>query len=132
MSDPVEVMVLDDEAIVCERLKEHFERIGISVEAFTESRKALDRLAEKRFHVLVTDLRMKPPDGLDVMHFVRQQGKGTQVIVITGYSSIEAAREAEYSGVFGFIDKPFRMENLTKLVKKAALKARRFDKASEK
>jgi DNA-binding NtrC family response regulator len=131
MSDPVEVMVLDDEAIVCERLKEHFERIGISVEIFTESRKALDRLAQKRFDVVVTDLRMQPPDGLDVMHFVRQQRQGTQVIVITGYSSIEAAREAEYSGVFGFIDKPFRMETLAKLVKKAASKARRFDKASE-
>jgi DNA-binding NtrC family response regulator len=132
MSDPVEVMVLDDEAIVCERFKEHLEKIGISVEAFTESQKALDRLAQKRFDVVVTDLRMKSPDGLDVMHFVRRQGRGTEVIVITGYSSIEAAREAEYSGVFGFIDKPFRMETLTKLVKKAALKARRFEKASEK
>jgi DNA-binding NarL/FixJ family response regulator len=50
-------MVLDDEAIVCERLKEHFEKIGISVEAFTESRKALHRLAQKQFDVLVTDLR---------------------------------------------------------------------------
>ena len=118
-------MVLDDETVVCERLKEHLEKNDFSVETFTDSQTALKRLAEKRFDVLVTDLKMKGPNGLDVMHFVRRQGRGTQVIIITGYSSIEAAREAEYSDVFGFLDKPFQMKTLTKLVKKAAAKSGR-------
>jgi DNA-binding NtrC family response regulator len=126
MGNRSEVLVLDDETIVCERLKDHLEKNEFSVETFTDSQSAIDRLAEKRFDVLVTDLKMKGPNGLDVMHFVRRQDQGTQVIIITGYSSLEAAREAEYSGVFGFLDKPFRMETLTKLVKKAAAKSDRI------
>jgi DNA-binding NtrC family response regulator len=126
MSDPIRVLVLDDEPIVGERLKEHFEKQGMSVEVFTESQAAIECLGRKRFDVVVTDLKMKGPDGLEVMHFVRRQGLGTQVIIITGYSSIEAALEAEYSGVFEFVDKPFQMETITKLVQKAAAKARKL------
>ena len=131
MSSQYEVMVLDDEPIVCERLKEYFEQNNLSVETFAESQTAVNRLAQKRFDVVVTDLKIKSPDGLDVLHFVRQQQKGTQVIIITAYSSIEAAREAEYSGVFGFVDKPFRMDMLVKLVKKAGAKARKLGKVTE-
>ena len=128
MSKQSEVLVLDDEAIVCDRLKEYLERDNFIVEVFTDSQAAINRLAEKRFDVLVTDLKMKGPNGLDVMHFVRRKEEGTQVIIITGYSSMEAAREAEYSGVFEFLDKPFQMETLAKLVKKAAAKSVRLQK----
>jgi len=130
MSDQFEVMVLDDESIVCERLKEYFETNGLLVETFTVSQDAVDRLAQKRFDVVVTDLKMKSPNGLDVLHFIRQRQQGTQVIIITAYSSMEAVRESEYSGVFEFVDKPFQMDMLTKLVKKAAVKARKLMKAS--
>jgi DNA-binding NtrC family response regulator len=126
MNDQFDVMVLDDEPIVCERLKKYFEKNGLQVETFTVSQEAVNRLAQKRFDVVVTDLKMRSPNGLDVFHFVRQQQQGTQVIIITAYSSIEAAREAEYSGVFEFVDKPFQMDTLTKLVKKAANKARKL------
>jgi DNA-binding NtrC family response regulator len=130
MSGQFEVMVLDDEPIVCERLKEYFKKNDLLVETFTVSQEAVDRLAQKRFDVVVTDLKMRGPNGLDVLHFVRQQQQGTQVIIITAYSSIEAAREAEYSGVFEFVDKPLHMDMLTKLVKKAANKARKLGKES--
>jgi DNA-binding NtrC family response regulator len=132
MNNRAEVLVLDDEVIVCDRLKEFLEKSDFSVETFTDSRAAMERLAEKRFDVLVTDLKMKGPNGLDVMQFVHRQGQGTQVIIITGYSSMEAVREAEYSGVFGFLDKPFQMGALAKLVKKAAAKSGRVQKALEK
>lgn len=125
MSDRIEVLVLDDEPIVCERLKEHLEKDDLAVEIFTESQKAIDRLAEKTFDVVVTDLKMKGPTGIDVMHFVRDQEKGTQVIIITGYASMDAARDAEYSGTFDFITKPFQLTAVSAMVKKAAKKARR-------
>jgi DNA-binding NtrC family response regulator len=123
MDDQAEVLVLDDESIVCERLKEHLEKEGFRVETFTDSESALARLAAKRFDVVVTDLKMKGPGGLDVMHTVRDSARGTQVILITCYASMEAAREAEYGGVFEFVLKPFQLDHLTKLVRKAAKKA---------
>jgi DNA-binding NtrC family response regulator len=59
MKNRAEVLVLDDEAIVCERLKAHLETNGFQVETFTESRQAMQRLTEKTFDVVVTDLKME-------------------------------------------------------------------------
>ncbi|MGD8321069.1 MAG: response regulator [Gemmatimonadota bacterium] len=126
MSSPAEILVLDDEPLVCARLKEHMEKRSHHVEVFTESRKAVERLKEKRFDVVVTDLKMEGPDGLEVLRFVRDRDQGTQVIVITGYGSMDAAREAEYSGAFDFIAKPFSAKTLETAVKKAARRARRL------
>jgi len=129
MTNRTEVLVLDDEAIVCKRLKEYLEKSNVHVEAFTKSQEAIDRLAGKTFDVVITDLKMEgPTTGLDVLHFVRSHTQGTQVIVITGYATMEAAREAEYTGVYDFITKPFRMERIEKMVKKAARKARRLQR----
>jgi DNA-binding NtrC family response regulator len=126
MSTPTEVLVLDDEPLVCERLKEHLERKKYRVEVFTESQKAVDRLSEKRFDVVITDLKMEGPNGLEVLRFVRDRNFGTQVIIITGYGSMDSAREAEYSGAFEFVHKPFRAETLESTVRKAARTARKL------
>ena len=124
MDKMIEVLVLDDEPIVCERLKDYLEKKGISVEIFTESQKAVERLKEKTFDVLITDVKMQAPTGIDVLTIVKKESYKTEVIVITGYSSIETLREAEYIGAFKFIAKPFQMSDIYQLVKKAAKKAR--------
>ena len=118
------VMVVDDETIVCDRLKEHLEKAGATVETFTESAKALESLDTMRYDVVVTDLKMAGPTGLDVLHNVKERGLSTQVIIITGYGSFEAAREAEAVGAFDFLCKPLSMKELTKKVKRAAKKAK--------
>jgi pyruvate,water dikinase len=126
MKNSQKVLVLDDEEIVCERVKGYLEKNGYQVETFTESSPAMERLQQERFDVVVTDLKMKGPTGLDVLHFVRRQGQGTQVIMITGYATMDASREAEYGDVFDFICKPFQMDDLGTAVKKAAKKARKL------
>ena len=123
MQTDLDVMVLDDESTVCERLREFLEKSGMNVETFVDSRAAVERLSHKRFHVVVTDLKMAGPTGLDVLLAVRDQNLSTQVIIITGYRTFEAARTAEYVGAYAFLDKPFRLEALRDLVKKAAKRA---------
>ena len=123
MPTDIDVMVLDDEPTVCERLKDFFEKDGMKVETFTESSKAVERLAQQRFHVVVTDLKMKGPTGIDVLVAVKNQNLPTEVIVITGYRTMDATRAAECVGAYAFLDKPFRLEQLRDLVKKAAKKA---------
>jgi len=124
MASEIEIMVLDDEPTVCERLQEFFTKKGLAVETYGDSQAAINRLAEKRFDVVITDLKMKGPTGLDVLMFVKQQSLPTQVIIITGYATMEAARGAEAVGAFDFINKPFRLNDMHSLVKKAAKKAR--------
>jgi len=113
------VLVLDDEPIVGERLKPVLEKKGFRVETFTESQKALERLNEKRFHILVTDLKMNGPSGMDILRYLRDHHSDTQAIVITGYATIERAREAQYLNA-QFVPKPFKLEQIVKLVAKAA------------
>ena len=123
--DATSVLVVDDEQIVCDRLKDHLEGRGFLVDTFTESARALQALESRRYHVVVTDLKMAGPTGLDVLQNVRSRGYATQVIVITGYASMEAAREAEAVGAYDFLCKPFEMKDLVKRIKSAAKRAKR-------
>ena len=114
------VAILDDEPIVCERLQPALEKVGFEVETFTESQRLLDRIETQRFDVLVTDLKMRKPDGLEVMHRVLELHPDTKVIIITGYATVDTATEAIKSGAVDFIAKPFRIRDLRDLVVKAA------------
>lgn len=125
MDKKIEVLLLDDEPIVCERLQDYLEKREMSVETYFESPKAIDRLNEKSFDVVIADLRMEGPTGIDVLNVVKKGSDKSEVIIITGYGSFESFREAELGGVFEFICKPFKMEDIYKLVKKAARKARK-------
>jgi CheY-like chemotaxis protein len=124
----VEVLVVDDESIVCERLTDYLENEGYLVETLGDSQQAIDRLSQKPFDVVITDLKMKGPTGLDIVHFIRRQEQHTQMIIITGYATIEAARDAEYCEVVDFIHKPFQLDQLGATVRKAAKKAARLRK----
>ncbi|MCW8802854.1 MAG: response regulator [Ignavibacteriaceae bacterium] len=122
MQENFEVLVLDDEIIVGERIQNYFERRGIPVEIFTESQKAIDRLKEKTFEVIISDIWMQGPSGIDVLTAVKKEGYKSEVILITGYSMLETYRQAEYIGAYDFIAKPFQMTEIYNLVKKAAKK----------
>ncbi|MEW5763502.1 MAG: response regulator [Acidobacteriota bacterium] len=114
------VMVLDDEPIVGERLKPALEKEGFEVEVFTDSERAVQRLAESPFHVLVTDLKMRGPSGMDVLRYVKETAPSTAVIVITGYATIETHHEAEAWGAAKFVPKPFKIQEIARLVREAA------------
>jgi len=112
------VLVLDDEPIVGDRLKPALEKIGFYVEAFTESQAAVQRLAEESFDVLVTDLKMQKPDGLEVMDFVRRHSPATKVVIITGFATVDTAVETMKGGAVDFIAKPFKIRDLCNLIVK--------------
>jgi DNA-binding NtrC family response regulator len=114
----IEICVVDDEPIVCNRLKPMLEKSGCRVEIFTDSKASLDRLSEKKFDILITDLKMKPPDGLELLHFTRNTYPETRVIIITGFATIETARDALKGGAVDFIAKPFHMSQLRDLILK--------------
>ena len=120
MKPPFCVLIIDDEKIVCERLSLELERSGLEVEAFTDSAQALQRMASKRFDLVITDIKMRGPDGIEVMHFVTEQHPSTRVIVITGFATVETAREVLKGGAVDFIPKPFKMSYLRELVLRLA------------
>jgi len=112
------ILVLDDEPIVGDRLKPALEKLGFEVEAFTDSQAAVQRIVEASFDVLVTDLKMQKPDGLEVMDFVKQQSPATKVVIITGFATADTARETMKGGAVDFIAKPFKIRELCDLIVK--------------
>ena len=120
MAEGLEVLLLDDEPIVGKRLKPALGKIGCNVEVFEDPKKALERIDQKEFDIVVTDIRMDDVDGLQVLEHVRQSSERTKVIMITGYAMMAVAREAMEKGAFDFIAKPFKPNDLRKIIAKAA------------
>jgi DNA-binding NtrC family response regulator len=120
MHDNLTVMLVDDEEIVCKRLKTALEQDGYAVDVFQDGAAAIDRLKEKQYDIVVSDIRMDEVDGLDVLRAVRKSSPRTKIIMITGYATAEVAREAQAKGAFAFIAKPFRPRDLRELLEKAA------------
>ena len=120
MSDQLQVLLLDDEPIVGKRLKPALAKIGCDVEVFQEPKKALERIREKEFDIVVTDIRMDEVDGMQVLENVISKSPRTRVIMITGYAMMSLAREAMDKGAFDFISKPFQPDDLRKVIAKAA------------
>ena len=120
MSDPaIQIMVLDDEEIVGKRLKTALEKSNYEVEAFHNSQEAVARIAEKEFDIVVTDVRMEGIGGMEVLEHVLERSARTKVILITGYATVEVAREALTRGAFDFIAKPFKPDTLREVILKA-------------
>jgi DNA-binding NtrC family response regulator len=113
------ICILDDEPIVGDRLKPELELDGYEVEAFIDSASALDRVNEKCFDIFITDLKMEGVDGMGFLKRVKEKCPGSEVIVITGYGTLESAREALIKGAYDFITKPFRIGEIRAAVKKA-------------
>lgn len=113
------LLVVDDEPIVGKRLKQVFDKIGFAIETYTDSAAALAAMAEKPFDIVVTDLKMEGIDGIEVLKRVRAMNPNTRVIIITGYASPDTAELAEQEGVFAFLAKPFRLDELKQVIYRA-------------
>jgi DNA-binding NtrC family response regulator len=120
MKPDFRILVIDDEKIVCDRLSMELEREGFEVEAYTESEQALQRIEAQHFDLVITDIKMRGPNGIEVMNFVRENHPSAKVIVITGFATVETAREVLMGGAVDFIPKPFKMSKLRELVLRLA------------
>ena len=128
MANKSTVCILDDEPIVGDRLKPEMEDDGYEVEVFTDSSSAIQRLAERCFDIFITDLKMEGVDGMGFLEKVKEYCPRSEVIIITGYATIETARESFVRGAYDFIAKPFRIGEIRDAVKKARRRARKNNK----
>ena len=120
MERQIRILVVDDEEIVGKRLLLALKSTGYEVETFVDPRAALARLAQQEFDIVVTDVRMKDVDGIQILEAVTKQSPRTKVVLITAYATIEVAREAVAKGVFDFIPKPFKVSEFLEVIAKAA------------
>jgi DNA-binding NtrC family response regulator len=120
MENKVQVLILDDEPIVGKRLAPALAKLGCEVESYEDPKKALERIEAKTFDIVVTDIRMEEIDGIEILEKVKEKSDHTKVIMITGYATVEVAREALGKGAFDFIAKPFKPNDLREVIVRAA------------
>lgn len=120
----IRIMVLDDEPIVCKRLKPALEKQGYEVDTFTQSSEAMEQIKQVEYDIIITDLKMKGIDGMQLLGLAKRRSPKTEVIVITGFATMETAKESFHRGVFDFIAKPFKLSEIQEVVSRAEAKIR--------
>lgn len=120
MKNKLNVLLVDDEKIVGNRLKPALVKVGCEVEVFEDPKIALKRIGEKEFDIVVTDIMMEGINGIQILEAALKKADRTKVIVITGYANVTLAREAMDKGAFDIIEKPFRPSDLRTVVASAA------------
>jgi DNA-binding response OmpR family regulator len=113
------ILVVDDEENVCQSVKKILSRKGYAVEDAIDVEKAVKKINETAFDLVITDLMMPNTNGMELLHIIRDNYPELEVIMITGYASIESAVEATKLGAAGYLPKPFTPAELTELTEKA-------------
>lgn len=125
MEQDLRILVLDDEEIVCARLKPALEKAGYVVETFTDSRLAKEAIERREFDIVVTDLKMAHIDGMELFRLAKERRPETEVIIISGFATVDVTRTAMRAGARDVIAKPFRINELKDLINQIADEIRR-------
>ncbi len=121
------ILIVDDAVATLEVLQRTLTAAGYQVFTAPSVAGALEILENTTLELVITDLKMPKVSGLDLVRHVRENFKDTEVVMITGYPSIEGAVNAIKTGAEDFLAKPFTSEELLTVVQRALdkLKARR-------
>lgn len=114
---PFRILIADDEATLREDMAASLTRHGHEVIAVADGAGAMERLQKEEFHLLITDVRMPPPDGIALLRWVKRERPQTEVLVLTGQRELledpGSAREAIREGAFDYLSKPVSAFDLT-------------------
>ncbi len=121
---PSLVLVVDDEPIARKNLAHVLGRMGCQVSQADDGRQALAELEKNEFDLVLTDLMMEGVDGLAVLKRTKELWPDTEVLVVTGYPTVETAVEAMRRGAYHYLAKPYQIEEARLLVQKALEKRR--------
>jgi len=114
------ILIVDDDPVTCELLCEVFEREGFASRAAQSGEGALSALDGEHPDVIVSDIRMKTRvDGLALLDHVRRSLPATPVILMTAFGSIDTAIRAVKDGAFDYVSKPFDIDMLVAVVRRA-------------
>ncbi|TCV90509.1 DNA-binding NtrC family response regulator [Sulfurirhabdus autotrophica] len=124
MTTPGTLLIVDDEKAALKNLEHIMKKEGYEVTTTQSGPNALTLLDTQNFDVVLTDLRMEKVDGMQILQKCRAISRNTEVIMITGFATLESAVDAMKYGAFHYISKPFRLDEVRKVVAEAIEKVR--------
>ncbi len=119
------LLIVDDESALMTALCNTLETEGYTTTGFTSARQALEKLRERQFDLLLTDLMMPEMDGIALLRAAQEIDRDLAGIVMTGHGTIDTAVRALRDGALDYVLKPFRLDNLLTVLTRA-LETRRL------
>jgi DNA-binding NtrC family response regulator len=113
------IVLIDDEPRMLSLLNTILKAEGYSVTSVQDGTKVPDLLNTETFDLMITDIRMAPINGLELLKIARQVRPAMPVIILTAYGSVETAIEAMKLGSFDYVTKPFKMDELLITIQRA-------------
>jgi len=113
------ILVVDDEKVIHESCGRILREEGYEVETALSGEEALQKLKERQYDLVLTDIRMPGMDGIETLEKMKEKIPDITVVMFTGYSSVETARGSMKLGAFDYLPKPFTPEELLAVVKRA-------------
>ena len=115
----VRILVVDDEAMMADSLKQNLVEEGYTVDTALTGADAIELFDRGGHHVAICDVQLPDMDGLEVLRHIKDAQPATEVIVMTGFGTVQRAIEATKAGAFWFLEKPFEFEVLLPLIERA-------------
>jgi two-component system nitrogen regulation response regulator GlnG len=125
------VWIVDDDRSIRWVFEKALTREGIAFKAFASAQEAIDELEVSSPQVLVSDIRMPGPSGLDLLQTVKKRYPALPVIIMTAYSDLESAVAAFQGGAFEYLPKPFDVDQAVELIRRALEESMREEQAAE-
>jgi DNA-binding NtrC family response regulator len=113
------ILIVEDELIARENLDHVLRKEGYDTVAVDGGMEAFKELEKGEFDLVMTDLRMQQVDGLQVLERTKELYPDTEVVMITGYATVSSAVEAMQKGAYHYLAKPYNIEEMRILVRKA-------------
>jgi len=116
------ILVIDDEAIIREGLRQTLALEGYQVELAANGRVGIEKLQKGNFSVVISDLKMPIMSGIEVLKTIQVLQPNVPVIIITGFATVDSAVDAMKNGAFEYLTKPFLPDQILEKVKSAVQK----------
>ena len=114
MNEKANILIVDDEEVVRRSHLRSLASAGCNAQAAEDGDEALRVMEQNSFDVILLDLRMPGLDGMDVLKTIKERWPDSEVVVITGYPTIESAKESVRLGAFNYLAKPVGPDDVIK------------------
>lgn len=119
MSNETRILIVDDDEVVRWSYMRSLENISRNVKATRDGEEALHTMEQSPFDVVLLDLRMPGQDGLSVLRTIKQKWPESEVVIITGYPTVDSAKEAVRLGAHDYVAKPVGPQDVIKVTDSA-------------
>ncbi|MDD5236384.1 MAG: diguanylate cyclase, partial [Candidatus Omnitrophica bacterium] len=128
----VNILVVDDEEVMRNLLRDVLSDTGYKVETVANGEEAINKIGKDKFPIVISDLKMPGMSGLEMLRKVKATNSNTCVIMITAYPSVESVTEAMREGAYDYIIKPFNIEEMNLVLRRAVERQYLLHEADQK